>query len=791
MFRDTKAELGPRSSSKDLGRSEFRRTETKAQQESLDVAGVGSKEQPQGIEREPWGPEMQAESEKTVTELAATTTKELAQLPGIPPLQRKQLAEGEFSQVVEQETQNAVGFGAKLKRIAAPIVAGVGIGVAARIVAKRVVDVVAPGSSVAVGGFAGAAIGGINAYRKERARVKGVKEYLKQSEGSPAVELAAQYVTLSRELSKNPVSLEKQLRLLELAEQIHAADLKEVKGADLILKDIKIRNAADTEALSGDKQNKEILDQLQAHYSTKANRATIAKAAARGAVLGSLGSVLGTAAAAYLGLGAEAVAHAEGLKQAASAAKESVPDVLPMHGTVWGTAKEFLRSQGIETNNKNILQAVKHLTGTNDIDVAAWGEHGRSVSDTGIQEGFSLKGFHEVLETFGKAATETATETNIVNAAGQVVTEHGTVLTAETIQNSVEASNYAATATTGGRGALLGKLALLAGLVGAGGYALYKWERSIPGGTRPASKAKPSTSAGSTGARPEAGPGPTTPPGSEAGPTPGGRGFGAEAAGAAGAAAGAAGARDRESRKKKDRGYDRRQRQEARAGQAAGAAGGDNAEKQRAEDEARRQAEQERQRAEDEKRRNDEKQKAEEEKRKADAEQQRQREYEARASKDKREKEDRDRKEAEEKRKEREAKDKAEQERQKAEREAQQRAENEAKAREAEAKKQAEQKSKGSGPDAGKEQKKPKLKKIPDFDPHALNAEFEAHKLLGLQYGAAKETIEKTRKQMARKNHPDLWPEDAKLAEQNMKNINRAADYLLDRFKRGGGARAK
>ncbi len=773
MFRDTRAELGPRSAGKESGRKEILRVETEDQQESLDLARAGTKELTQGSESEPWGVEMQAQSEKAVTELAAATANELTQLPDVPPLQRKQLAAGEFSQVVEQETQNAVSFGTKLRRVAAPILTGVGIGVAARIVAKRVVDVVAPGSSVAVGGIAGAAINSIGAYRRERLRIKGVKEYLEQSAGKPAVELAAEYVALSGEVNKNPASLEKQLRLLELAEQIHSADLKEVRGADLILKDIKIRNAADTEALGGDKQNREILQQLQAHYSTKANKATIAKAAARGAVLGSLGSVLGTAAAAYLGLGAEAVAHAEGLKQAASAAKETVPDVLPMHGTVWGTAKEFLRSQGIEPSNQNILKTVKHLTGTNDIDVAAWGEYGHGAADTAMQEGFSLKGFHEVLQTFGKTVRETATETvaneSVVNAAGQVVTEHGTVLSAETIQHSAQATASAA-AGTGGRGAMLGKIALLAGLVGAGGYALYKWDRSIPRGAR--AKAAPSVG---TDPRAEAGPGPTTPPpGPEAGPKPGGGASGAEAAGAA--AAGAAGAAGGERSKKKERGHNRHERQ-----------------RERAEEEARRQAEQERQRAEDEKRRNDEKQKAEEEKRKADAEKQRQREYEEKNAKAKRDKQDQERRDADDQRKAKEARDKADQERQKAEQE-RQKQEDEARARAEEAKKQADQKAKSSETRTGreqKEQKKAKLKKIPDFDPKNSDAVFTAHKLLGVQFGASEKAIKDAWKKLVQQHHPDRWPEDYDVALNNTKNINRAKDYLLDRFKRGGGRGAQ
>ncbi len=354
--------------------------------------------------------------------------RELALDNRFSALQKTELKKPEVTEAVAAEIKNKPINGYKLKSFLLNFSVGAGAGFLARTIGRRAVDFVFPGSSVVAGGVGGAAAESARFYLAERKRKKEVSEYTKSKDAD--IQLATKYVELLGKVKsgKGHNVLGDSLRLADLATEIKSKELKNVKGVDLLKKLVAIREGAATEAASQNKDSKKLLDALKSHYSTKTDKKRLAKAALRGALIGAAGGAVGGMIADYLNPHDSHVVMAmeagkEKLTMLKGVATAGTPDILPMHRTVWETAKDFIRSQGIDPSNQNVLKAVKTLTDANDVDVAAWGETGRAIKDIAMQESHQLKGFHEVLKAFGKEAVEGSAAQTMEVTPGKVVTK--------------------------------------------------------------------------------------------------------------------------------------------------------------------------------------------------------------------------------------------------------------------------------------------------------------------------------------------------------------------------------
>ncbi|OGG47535.1 hypothetical protein A2671_02115 [Candidatus Kaiserbacteria bacterium RIFCSPHIGHO2_01_FULL_49_13] len=349
------------------------------------------------------------------TAVATAVTVELAKNDQFTEIQKEELKKLEMKDLVAAEIKNKSVFGYKIKSFLINFTAGAGAGFVARSIARRAVDFVLPGSAIVAGGVGGVAAESARFYLAERKRKKEVAAYTKTKDAD--IDLATRYVRLTEKLAKNPPSIGGELELLDLAAQIKAKELKNAKGGDLLKKLVAVREGAANESLRQNKDARQLFDAFKSHYSTSTDKKRLAKAALRGGLIGGAGGAVGGMIADYLhGTDPHIISAMEAGKEKITMMKgvagSVAPDTLPMHGTVWGTAKEFLKSQSIEPSNANVLKAVGSLTEANDVDVMEWGETGRHVKDVAMQDSHQLTGFHEVLKMFGKEAVAgTAAET--------------------------------------------------------------------------------------------------------------------------------------------------------------------------------------------------------------------------------------------------------------------------------------------------------------------------------------------------------------------------------------------
>lgn len=201
-----------------------------------------------------------------------------------------------------------------------------------------------------------------------------------------------------------------------------------------------ILNILENEGYDSLQNNPEAAAVYEKYANNKVNRKKIAKAVVRGALIGGIGGYAGGyLAEKFLGgvsyvaesfagdavqTGAKETAksfaydHTEaGTKKLASIFESkvvSVPggsvDTQEMHGSVWNTVKEYLKSHGIEKPSNNLVnEATRIITAENSVEITSDAAPAPgNVKDIAMAKGFKLGGFEKLSEL-------------ITNAGGEVV----------------------------------------------------------------------------------------------------------------------------------------------------------------------------------------------------------------------------------------------------------------------------------------------------------------------------------------------------------------------------------